>query len=105
MRVGPSPIPTDPGSNKQRRGKRNIPKLILTELSFSGNGMTTSQIAAAIDYVPELTARSLKRLESYGKVILEKDGRWSSLMPLPRQSNGAATKDRTFSITNGQHKE
>src|SRR6266478_2157856 len=49
-------------SRPSRRKRRNIPGLILTELSFSGNAMTTNQIVAAIDYLPERTEKALKSL-------------------------------------------
>jgi hypothetical protein len=96
----PTPILTDPGGNKQRRVKRrNIPELILIELSFSGNPMATNQIAGAIDYIPELTEKALKRLESSGQVMREKDGQWSTLMTMPPQSEGVATGNGTFGLT------
>ena len=46
-----SPAVTEQECPKQRRAKRDIRRLILTELSFSGRTMTTNQIAAAVDYV------------------------------------------------------
>lgn len=51
-----------------RRRRRSIPQLILRELSFSGQAMTTTQIAKAIDYIPERTETALKRLENGGKL-------------------------------------
>jgi len=105
--VAPSPDVTDQGRNKQRRGKRrNIPKLILTELSFSGDAMTTNQIAGAIDYLPELTEKALRRLESSGQIMREGDGRWSTPIAMPPQGHGPERANgKTFSIRNGQHKE
>jgi hypothetical protein len=75
--VGSSPTFTAPQHNERQRGKRRkIPELILTELSFSGTEMTTSQVAAAIDYLPDRTEIALKRLESSGQIMRNGDGRW-----------------------------
>ena len=41
------PIPRQPG---RRRVRRHIRELILRELSFSGQAMTATQIAKAVDY-------------------------------------------------------
>jgi hypothetical protein len=38
--------------------------------------MTIQQIAKAIDYIPERTEAALKRLESEGKIIQNRDGLW-----------------------------
>ena len=101
--VEPSAVLTDPVDNKPRRVKRrNIRELILTELTFSGGAMTTKQIAAAIDYAPALTEKTLRRLASFGQVMCEKHGRWSALITAPPRSNGAAIADGTFSIGKGQ---
>lgn len=81
--VGSSPTFTAPQHNdapqhneRQRGKRRKIPELILTELSFSGTEMTTSQVAAAIDYLPDRTEIALKRLESSGQIMRNGDGRW-----------------------------
>ena len=37
-----------------------MPQLILRELSFSGQAMTTAQIAKAIEYLPDLTETGLE---------------------------------------------
>jgi hypothetical protein len=104
--LGVEPSLTDPGRVKQQRGKRrDIPKLILTELSFSSNAMTTNQIAGAIDYPPALTEKALRRLESSGQIMREGDGRWCTLITLPPQSDGVATANGKSYIRNGQHKE
>jgi hypothetical protein len=60
----------------RREPRRDIVKLILHEISFSGNAMTSAQIAKGIDYIPERTERALKRLETGGKVIRDEHGRW-----------------------------
>ena len=112
--VEPSPIVIDEGRNKQQPGKRrNIPKLILTELAFSGDAMTTNQIAGAIDYVPQLTEKALRGLESSGQIMRQEDGRWTTLVTIRpesdgaarHQSDGVASANGTFSIRNGEHKE
>jgi hypothetical protein len=64
--------------------------------------MTTKQIAAAIDYAPALTEKTLRRLASFGQVICEKNGRWSALITAPPRSNGAAIAHGTASIGKGQ---
>jgi DNA-binding LacI/PurR family transcriptional regulator len=103
--LGVEPSPTDPAPVKQRRGKRrNIGKLILTELSFSSNAMTTSQIAGAIDYLPELTEKTLRRLESSGQIVREGDGRWSTVVTVPFQSDGVLLANGQAYVRNGQHK-
>jgi DNA-binding transcriptional ArsR family regulator len=61
----------------RRRMRRDIAQLILRELSFSGEAMTTIQIAKAIDYHPERTEASLKRLEEAGQVLRNGEGRWA----------------------------
>jgi hypothetical protein len=62
--------------SEQRRRRRDIPQLILRELSFSGQAMTTTQIAKAIDYIPERTQIALRRMEISGKLSRDGDGRW-----------------------------
>jgi len=86
-----SPIETGLEQDKAPiRVRRNIPKLILQELSFSGNPMRKDQIAKAIDYLPGQTDRALKRLESSGKVVQNADGRWEVIAPTLTQPNGHA---------------
>ena len=81
--VEPPPGVTEPKRSRLgRRKRRNIPGLILTELSFSGNAMTTNQIATTIDYLPERTERALKGMESSGQIVRDRNGRWAlSLRP------------------------
>ena len=64
----------------RRRPRRDIIGLILGELSFSGQAMTTAQIAKAIDYISERTETALKRLETDGKVIRDERGRWAAVI-------------------------
>jgi len=79
------PQPEKSGGRKQRRDVR---ELILRELSFSGHTMTTSQIAKAIDYIPERTETALKRLEKSGKVLRNENGRWAALVMSIPEPNG-----------------
>ena len=76
--------------NKAHSRRRNIPQLILHELSFSGKAMAKEQIAKAIEYLPFQTERALKRLASSGKIVQNSDGRWEVVTPTPAQSNGHA---------------
>lgn len=59
-----------------RKKRRDIRQMITKELSFSSKGMTKAQIARAIDYIPERTEAALKRLESSGKIMQNRDGHW-----------------------------
>jgi hypothetical protein len=72
------------------RQRRNIPQLIIQELSFFGKAMAKQQIAKAIDYLPWQTEKALKRLESSGKIVQNKDGRWEVVTSTVVQSNGHA---------------
>ncbi len=76
--------------NKALPRRRNIPQLILRELSFSGKAMAKDQIAKAIDYLPFQTERALKRLASSGKIVQNSEGRWEVVTPTPAQPNGHA---------------
>jgi hypothetical protein len=87
----PSPGVTEPKRSRLgRRKRRNIPGLILTELSFSGNAMTTNQIAATIDYLPERTERALKGMESSGQIVRDRNGRWAAVIAAAAQPNAHA---------------
>jgi hypothetical protein len=68
---------TDPQRKEpvRRRARRAIREMILRELSFSGQPMTTVQIARVINYLPERTQTALERMEEDGQV-LRNDGRW-----------------------------
>src|SRR5215471_13084981 len=58
------------------RGRRRIPELIERELSFSGQAMTTRQIAKAVDYNPERTEIALRRMLEAGQVHRSGNDRW-----------------------------
>jgi hypothetical protein len=76
-----------PQEPRRRRGRRPIPQLILRELSFSGQAMTTAQIARAIEYLPDRTETALERMESAGRVLRNKEGRWAIVLT---KTNGHA---------------
>jgi DNA-binding IclR family transcriptional regulator len=58
----------------------------LRELSFSGQAMTATQIAKAIDYQTERTEMALQRMEETGQVLRNAEGRWA----IGTQLNGHA---------------
>jgi hypothetical protein len=62
--------------------------MILRELSFSGEAMTTTQIGKAIDYVSTRTETTLKRLEKAGKVVRTGNSRWAALVDPITKHNG-----------------
>ena len=66
--------PREPG---RRRIRRDIRQLILRELSFSGEAMTATQIAKAVDYQLERTEIALQRMEETGQVLRNEAGRWA----------------------------
>jgi DNA-binding IclR family transcriptional regulator len=63
-------------------------------LSFSGQAMTATQIAKAIDYHPEQTETALRRMEETGQVLRNAGDRWTIGTTAMSQLNGhAATGD------------
>src|SRR5262249_6960000 len=60
-----------------QRMRRPIRQIILRELSFSGQAMTRTQIAKAIDYNPNRTKTALSRMEATGQVIRNGADRWT----------------------------
>jgi hypothetical protein len=82
-----------------RKRRRDIAQLILRELSFSGQAMTTSQIANAIDYIPERTEAALKRLEIGGKLIRHENGRWAAVIATMAKPNGHPAGARGESLS------
>jgi len=86
-----SPDNTETKTTKSfTRQRRNIPQLIIRELSFSGTAMAKEQIARSIDYLPWQTERALRRLESSGKIVQNMDGRWEVVASTVAQTNGHA---------------
>ena len=71
-----------------REKRRDIRQMIIKELSFSGKAMSREQIAKAIDYIPEGTEAALKRLESAGKIVQNRDGHWEAVAMSVAQPNG-----------------
>jgi hypothetical protein len=80
----------DPEEAGRRRVRRPIRELILRELSFSGQAMTASQIAKAIDYHPKQTETALQRMEESGQVLRNAEGRWAIDETAMAQRNGHA---------------
>jgi len=64
--------------------------MILRELSFSGQVMTTAQIAKAIAYLPDRTEAALERMEKNGQVLRNEGGRWAIGLSASAQTNGHA---------------
>jgi hypothetical protein len=71
-----------------RRRRRDICEMILRELSFSGEAMTTTQIGKAIDYITARAETALKRLEKTGKVVRTGNSRWAALVDPIAKHNG-----------------
>jgi hypothetical protein len=87
----PAPRPAAAGLKKEpgrRRVRRHIRELILRELSFSGQAMTATQIAKAIDYQTERTEMALQRMEETGQVLRNAEGRWAIGSTAMAQLNG-----------------
>jgi hypothetical protein len=76
---------------RQRRGRRPIRELIARELSFSGQPMSATQIAKAIEYLPDRTQAALERMEHAGQVVRNEGGRWAIGLSAAPQTNGHAT--------------
>jgi hypothetical protein len=86
-----APDPTShPRESGRRRIRRDIRQLILRELSFSGEAMTATQIAKAIDYQFERTEIALQRMEETGQVLRNEGGRWAIGNTALAQFNGHA---------------
>jgi len=79
-----------PEESPRRRGRRPIREMILRELSFSGQVMTTAQIAKAIAYLPDRTEAALERMEKNGQVLRNEGGRWAIGLSASAQTNGHA---------------
>jgi hypothetical protein len=70
------PGTSDTRGSNERRARRRIPQLILRKLSFSGEAMSASQIAKAINYNLDGTQTALARLEETGQVWRNGEDRW-----------------------------
>jgi hypothetical protein len=79
-----------PEKPPRQRGRRPIREMILRELSFSGQPMTTAQIAKAIAYLPDRTEVALERMEKTGQVLRNEGGRWAIGLSSSPQGNGHA---------------
>jgi DNA-binding transcriptional ArsR family regulator len=90
LRVGSHPQESHPQEPARRRGRRPIRQLIVRELSFSGQPMTTGQIARAIDYNPERTETALASMEKDGQVFRNEEGRWTIGLTALTHRNGHA---------------
>ena len=75
-------------SKSRREKRRDIGQMIIRELSFSGKAMSREQIARAIDCIPEGTEAALKRLESAGKIVQNRDGHWEAVAITVAKPNG-----------------
>jgi predicted transcriptional regulator len=89
-KISASKAGTDSGEPGRQRARRRISQLILRELSFSGQAMTTRQIAKAVDYNAERTETALKRMDEAGQVLRDREGRWTIGITGMAQRNGHA---------------
>jgi hypothetical protein len=89
LQISPGNTEVEPVKSLTRQ-RRNIPQLIMRELSFSGKAMAKEQIAKSIDYLPLQTERALRRLESSGKIVQNMEGRWEVVTSTIAQTNGHA---------------
>jgi hypothetical protein len=71
----------------RQRMRRPIRQIILRELSFSGQTMTTTQVAKAIDYNPNRTKTALSRMEATGQVVRNGADRWTIAIGAMAQLN------------------
>jgi len=88
-----------PDKTDGRRQRRDIKLLIQRELSFSGEAMTSAQIAKAIGYIKALTETALKRLEVGGKVRRHESGCWALVLTGKDQPSGHLAASQEFSST------
>jgi hypothetical protein len=83
----------EPGQpHAHRRTRRDIPKLITRELSFSVRPMTARQIAKAIEYNLKGTEKTLGRMERDGQVHRDGADSWAIGMIAPAHRDGHAGK-------------
>lgn len=86
----PAPVANGDAEPAPRRKRRNISELIQRELSFSGQPVTTRQIAKAIEYHLEGTETALSRMAKDGQVRRDEAGRWVIGMKTLTRVNGHA---------------
>jgi hypothetical protein len=77
--------------------RRPIRKIILRELSFSGQTMTSTQIAKAIDYNLTRMKTALSRMEATGQVVRSGADRWTIAV-------GAMTQLSEHAVSGGNGK-
>jgi len=70
-----------------QRIRRPIRQIILRELSFSGETMTATQIAKAIDYNLTRTKTALSRMEATSHLIRDEAVRWTIAIDAMAQQN------------------
>ena len=80
-----------------QRMRRPIRKIILRELSFSGQTMTSTQIAKAIDYNLTRMKTALSRMEATGQVVRSGADRWTIAV-------GAMTQLSEHAVSGGNGK-
>jgi predicted transcriptional regulator len=80
-----------------QRIRRSIRKIILRELSFSGQTMTATQIAKAINYNLTRTKTALSRMEATGQVVRNGVDRWTIAI-------GAMTQLNEHAVSGGNGK-
>jgi hypothetical protein len=107
LQISPDNAEPEPAKSPVRQ-RRNIPKLIMRELSFSGTAMAKEQISRSIDYLPSQTERALRRLESSGKIVQNMDGRWEVVTSTVAQIKPTGTPSQPpieISISGGRAKQ
>jgi hypothetical protein len=78
-------------AEEPRRRRRPIRELIARELSFSSQPMSATQIAKAIEYLPDRTQAALERMEHAGQVVRNEGGRWAIGLSAAPQTNKKGT--------------
>jgi len=89
--------PSKTNAPAAQRMRRPIRKIILRELSFSGQTMTATQIAKAIDYNLTRTKTALSRMEATGQVVRSGADRWTIAI-------GAMTQLSEHAVSGGNGK-
>src|SRR5215467_12679755 len=89
--------PSKTNAPAAQRMRRPIRKIILRELSFSGQTMTSTQIAKAIDYNLTRTKTALSRMEATGQVVRSGADRWTIAV-------GAMTQLSEHAVSGGNGK-